>query len=324
MSTRIGQKIWVYKDIVYRERYQGRKKMADNKRYYYLKLKENFFDSEEMIILQSMKDGYIYSDILMKLYLRSLKNNGKLMFKEIIPYTPEVLATVVRHQVGTVEKALEIFRQLGLVEILDNGAIYMMDIQNFIGESSTEADRKRKYRAKIENEKGNNTAYLPDVGQMSGQMSEQCPDKNPPEIELEKELEIELEIEKRDKRKRKKKNMDSGESSSSGQIDTFLSLYHEICVSLPKVRSVTDKRKKAIKALLAKVSLEEIKEAFEKVERTPFLKGKNDRGWKATIDFLVKHDNIIKILEGFYESVNQPATKSEQPEAPKNWWEETI
>ena len=50
--------------------------MADNKKYYYLKLKENFFDSEEMIILQSMQDGYIYSDILMKLYLRSLKMKG--------------------------------------------------------------------------------------------------------------------------------------------------------------------------------------------------------------------------------------------------------
>ena len=56
--------------------------MSDNKKYYYLKLKENFFDSEEMIILQNMPDGYLYSDILMKLYLRSLKNAGKLMFKD--------------------------------------------------------------------------------------------------------------------------------------------------------------------------------------------------------------------------------------------------
>ena len=47
--------------------------MSDNKKYYYLKLKENFYDSEEMIILQNMQDGYLYSDILMKLYLRSLK-----------------------------------------------------------------------------------------------------------------------------------------------------------------------------------------------------------------------------------------------------------
>lgn len=127
--------------------------MADNKKYYYLKLKENFFDSEEMIILQNMENGYIFSDILLKLYLRSLKNEGKLMFKNLIPYTPEALAQVVRHSVEVVEKALEAFQKLELVEILDNGAIYMMDIQNFIGQSSSEADRQRTYRRMINDEK---------------------------------------------------------------------------------------------------------------------------------------------------------------------------
>lgn len=129
------------------------RRMADNKKYYYLKLKENFFDSEEMIILQNMENGYIYSDILLKLYLRSLKNEGRLMFKKLIPYTPSALAQVVRHSEETVEKALEIFQQLELVEILDNGAIYMLDIQNFIGSSSTEADRRREYDRRIKKER---------------------------------------------------------------------------------------------------------------------------------------------------------------------------
>ena len=60
--------------------------MSDNKKYYYLKLKDNFFDSDEMIILESMQDGYIYSNILLKLYLRSLKNDGKLMLNDKIPF----------------------------------------------------------------------------------------------------------------------------------------------------------------------------------------------------------------------------------------------
>lgn len=127
--------------------------MADNRKYYYLKLKENFFESEEIKILESMKDGYIYSNILLKLYLRSLRNEGRLMYRNIIPYTPEILATLTGHQVGTVEKALEVFKKLGLIEVLDNGAIYMMDIQNFIGKSSTEADRQREYYNKVNNEK---------------------------------------------------------------------------------------------------------------------------------------------------------------------------
>lgn len=123
--------------------------MADKKTYYYLKLKEGFFDSEDMLLLQGMKDGYIYSDILLKLYLMSLRQDGRLMYRGIIPYTPDMVATITHHQVGTVEKAMKVLTSMGFIEILDNGAIYMLDIQNFIGRSSNEADRKREYRASI-------------------------------------------------------------------------------------------------------------------------------------------------------------------------------
>lgn len=126
--------------------------MADSRKYYYLKLKENFFESEELVILESQEDGMEYSLILLKMYLRSLKGEGKLMFRNLIPYTPETLAMVLRHDVEMVKKAIDIFEGLGLIEKLDGGAIFMTDIQNFIGESSTEADRKRAYRARIERE----------------------------------------------------------------------------------------------------------------------------------------------------------------------------
>lgn len=103
--------------------------MADNRKYYYLKLKENFFDSDSIVLLEDMKDGILYSNILLKLYLKSLKNGGKLQLDEHIPYTAQMIATLTRHQIGTVERALEIFRQLGLVEQLDSGAFYMTDIE---------------------------------------------------------------------------------------------------------------------------------------------------------------------------------------------------
>lgn len=167
--------------------------MADNKKYYYLKLKDNFFDSEEMIILQNMPDGYLYSDILMKLYLRSLKNEGKLIFKEFIPYTPSALAQVVRHQVGTVEKALKIFRDIGLIDVLDNGAIYMLDIQNFIGQSSTESDRIRDYRKRISSENSLVTNVTSNVREKHNIITPEI------EIELNKELKIKKNKEKKNK-----------------------------------------------------------------------------------------------------------------------------
>lgn len=149
--------------------------MADNKKYYYLKLKEDFFESDEAVVLESMPDGYIYSNILLKLYLRSLKNNGLLMFNNLIPYNSQMLATITRHQVGTIEKAVKIFKDLQLIEILDNGAIYMTNIQNFVGKSSTNADRMRESRRQL-------------------QMLNKCAPEIDIDIDKEKKLDINLDI----------------------------------------------------------------------------------------------------------------------------------
>lgn len=158
--------------------------MSDNKKYYYLRLKDNFFDSDELKILESMKDGYLYSNILLKLYLRSLKNDGKLVVNDSIPYSADMLASVTGHQVGTIKQALSVFKDLGLIDVLDNGAIYMLDIQNFIGKGSSEADRKREYRQRIETDRTNVQTNL-----------RQISDKSTPEIEIELEKDIEIEKE---------------------------------------------------------------------------------------------------------------------------------
>ena len=163
--------------------------MSDNKKYYYLRLKDNFFDSDELKILESMKDGYLYSNILLKLYLRSLKNDGKLVVNERIPYNSEMLASVTSHQVGTIKQALSMFKELGLIEVLENGAIYMLDIQNFIGKGSTEADRQRLYDRRISEERKQNKLT------QSRNLEEICKKSTPEiEIELEKDIEIEKEI----------------------------------------------------------------------------------------------------------------------------------
>ena len=158
--------------------------MSDNRKYYYLKLKENYFDEDAIVLLESMQDGMLYSNILLKLYLKSLKYGGTLQLDENIPYTAQMIATITRQQVGTVERALQIFMKLGLVEPLDNGALYMSNIELFIGQYSTEGERKRRARMKISEQK-----------RLSGQVSEAKADICPPEIEIKKEIDIELEKE---------------------------------------------------------------------------------------------------------------------------------
>ena len=148
--------------------------MADNRKYYYLKLKESYFDEDAIVLLESMQDGMLYSNILLKLYLKSLKNGGKLQLAENIPYTAQMIATITRQQVGTVERALQIFMKLGLVEPL-------------IGQSSTEGERKRRARLALQEQKA-----LPEA--VADKRPPDGADICPPEIEIEKEIDIELEI----------------------------------------------------------------------------------------------------------------------------------
>ena len=149
--------------------------MADKRKYYYLKLKESYFDDDAIVLLESMPDGILYSNILLKLYLKSLKNGGKLQLDEHIPYTAQMIATLTRHQIGTVERAIKVFLQLGLVEQLDGGLLYMTDIELMIGQSSTEGERKRAARRE--------NRALAQSRTNGGHLSDICP----PEIEIEKE-----------------------------------------------------------------------------------------------------------------------------------------
>ncbi len=159
--------------------------MADNRKYYYLKLKENFFDGDAIVLLENMLDGILYSNILLKLYLKSLKSSGKLQLDEHMPYTAQMIATLTRHQIGTVERALKIFLQLGLVEQLADGLLYMTDIELMIGQSSNEAERKRAARRQ-------NKVLLPERTN-GGHLSDTCPPERELEIELEKEIDKERE-----------------------------------------------------------------------------------------------------------------------------------
>lgn len=188
--------------------------MAENKKYYYIRLNENFFEREEIKIIESLPNGLEYSLILLKMYLKSLKRDGRLMVTDVIPYSPVTLSKVIGHNIDTVKNAIKVFEEFKLIEVLDNGAIYMNEIQSLIGKSSTEADRKREQRRRIENEKklisgaagkkdkrkdkcpiiiketSENQVFEIDEGQMSDKHSRET------EQEIETELEIQQQIER--------------------------------------------------------------------------------------------------------------------------------
>jgi len=106
--------------------------MSINKKYYCLKFLENYFEQDHIKIIESMENGFEYSLIILKLYLKSLKYDGQLKINEVIPYTIgkiDILAKVIGHKPTKVKQAIDFAKNLGIIEFIYTGEIFMSDIQ---------------------------------------------------------------------------------------------------------------------------------------------------------------------------------------------------
>jgi predicted phage replisome organizer len=128
--------------------------MSENKRYYFLKLKDDFFNRDEIKILESQPNGKTYSNLYLRLCLMSLKGEGRLLFRDEIPYDEQMISTVTGIELDNVRAGLVVLQRLGLIKRIESGEIYMADIQTMIGRGSTEAERLREYRRRIKLEEG--------------------------------------------------------------------------------------------------------------------------------------------------------------------------
>ena len=96
-------------------------------------------------------------------------------------------------------------------------------------------------------------------------------------------------------------NLNENDNKTAKKIinyQAYVDKYHQRCTKLPKLRVLTDKRKGYIKTFTKTFTLEQFEEICDKANRSDFLTGKNDRGWKADFDFLLRIDKATAILEG--------------------------
>ena len=171
-----------------------------NKRYYWLKLQDNFFEKEEIKIIENMPNGKDYIIFYMKLLLKSVSTEGKLIFRDIIPYTPEMLASITNTNADTVRVAIDIFSKLGLMEIWDDGTLFMVETQNMIGSETRWAKKKRLQREKQKELplKKDNVQVEGDNVQVKGDnvpsLSPNCPTDIDTEIDIDIELDKDIDI----------------------------------------------------------------------------------------------------------------------------------
>ena len=89
--------------------------------------------------------------------------------------------------------------------------------------------------------------------------------------------------------------------SNIDQIKAVVAAFNSICVSYSKVTALSADRQKHIGARLKQYTIEQIETVFRKAEASSFLKGKNNRGWKANFDWLLNETNFAKVLDGNYD-----------------------
>ena len=125
--------------------------MADNdkKRFYWLRLKKDFFQQHQIKVLKSLPNGRLYALIYLELLAESTSHDGELRYSQMLPYDIITLSAVIDEDKDNVEKAIETLINLELVEILEDGTIFMREIQRLIGSESGSAERQRIHRQKV-------------------------------------------------------------------------------------------------------------------------------------------------------------------------------
>ena len=170
-------------------------------KHFFVQMVADFYEDSRLQYLESLPDGMMYSFFYTRLLLKSVKTEGKLRVSEKVAYNDAMLARVTGINVDIVRPAMGIFEELGLVEIFDDGTIFIVDTPKMVASESKWADYKRKQRNKTDVRELSNECPT-DVQSVVGQ----CP--------IETETETKTKTDTDTKKERKKENAPEARSSS--------------------------------------------------------------------------------------------------------------
>lgn len=263
----------------------------------WIKITTDMFEDEKIEFITSLPEA----DSILIIWIRILtlagkcNSDGYIMLTEKIAYTEEMLAHKFRKPTNVVRLALQTFQNLGMLEVTEKG-LFLSNWekhQNIEGlEKIREQNRLRKQRQR-EKEKQNLLE-----NNMSRDVTEQVTQSHATDLDLELDKDIDID---------KEREEDIEKTSAVVPYKKIQDLFNSTCTSFSKIRTLSAKRKKVIRDRFHQYNkyIEVFKELFEKAESSNFLKGDNERGWKADFDWLLNEDNMAKVLEGRYDKTKE-------------------
>lgn len=268
-----------------------------SKKYFWLKLNVDFFEREEVKLIENMPNGKEYIIFYVKLLLKSANSDGKLLFKDVIPYTEDMLATVTGINVDVVRTAVKLFLKLGLMQKLSDGALFMLETQKMIGCETEYAKKKREYREKkkveaIEDKSGTKK----DIVQIEDRTKKdiektdddivQIGEKTKKDNVLQ-EIDIEIEREKEIREKEKENSLTHSQSIKEKFSNLLLMIAQATKTTVHQVSLQINPME----------IIDRLDDYIEAINQSEYLQGKS-----STLPVIRNYTQVDKVLSGFYKT----------------------
>lgn len=278
----------------------------------WIKISTGIFDDEKFDAIRAMPDGNDIQLAWIKLLCLAGKcnENGFLMVTRELPYTDQMLASHFRMDIGVVQRALDVFQKLEMVEVVDN--IYL--VSNWAKHQS--ADRLEEIRRKDrERKREAKKKQLP---------KDEENEKKDDSTEIPRKIHGECSYSSSYSESNNSYSLDSNSNSNnsinttidSNSIKNIITAWNSLAVyGIKPIRSISagSKRSDLLRARIREYGEETILEAIDNIRVSDFLQGKNSRGWTITFDWFLLPSNFQKVLEGNYDnSSHQPKADNQE------------
>lgn len=275
------------------------------KRYYWLKLPEDFFRQKAIKKLRRIAGGDTYTVIYLKMLLLALKQEGKLFFEGVEDDFCDELALDLDEEPDNVKITIQFLIAQGLMQECADNEYILPECTNLTGSEDPSAARVRAYRSRKA------LQCNADVTECNVAVTS---------CNTEKETDTEIETDTEKSKEKKKNTEDRGEVKTEGTIsDEIVCQTQSVSLDVKEVaeawnnlqslgikrvsKMITSSiRYKSLSARIREHGKETVLKAIENIKASNFLQGMNDKGWVITFDWFVKPNNFVKVLDGNYSN----------------------
>lgn len=277
-------------------------KMSDVK---WIKISTEIFKDESFEIIDNMPESDAIELIWFKLLILAgrINEHGLFIYKHEMAYTDEMLAGVFHRPLNIVRLAMKTFIELKMIEQIEG--VYTIpnwdkyqNLDAYENKKLRDREYAKKHREKVKmliEEKKSSDESSDESSDVRRFCSYSISNSNSKSLDTIKDVE---------------------NNKDTINYKSIIDIYNNICISLPKVTKITDKRKQKIKARLKNFDTNDFQNAFLKAEESDFLSGRKGN-WGASFDWFFENDeNMTKVLEGNYDNretiVQTPKAKTQQ------------